>query len=108
MTPEGRVEILPRTNGIALGVMDEVEFEEGQAMLVPGDLLYLFTDGMSDAENENKEFYEEARLMNFLGGLKQATPDMVVNSVHEEITEFIGNGDQFDDMTQLAIQYLSS
>ncbi len=100
-----RTEILPRTQGIALGVMEGFEFEEGQAMLAPGDLLYLFTDGLSDAENEDHEFYQETRLMALLAGLDQMTPESVVNGVYKAVTDFVGNGPQFDDMTQLAIQY---
>ena len=102
------IEILPETRGIALGVMEGIEFEEGRATLVPGDLLYLFTDGMLDAEDKDHEFYEEMRLMEFLGGLDQVTPASVINGVYKAVTDFVGSGPQFDDMTQLAIQYQPS
>jgi sigma-B regulation protein RsbU (phosphoserine phosphatase) len=101
----GSIEILPQTKGIALGVMEGIEFEEGKATILSGDLLYLFTDGMPDAENENHEFYEEKRLMDFLDGLDEVAPASVVNGVYKAVTDFVGNGPQFDDMTQLAIQY---
>ncbi len=102
---DGSIEILPETRGIALGVIEGIEFEEGRATLVPGDLLYLFTDGMLDAENKDHEFYEEVRLMEFLGGLNQVTPVSVIDGVYKVVTDFVGGSPQFDDMTQLAIQY---
>jgi len=105
---DGCVVTLPRTEGIALGIMEGVEFEEGKVTLCPGDLLYLFTDGMSDAQNQDQAFYTEDTLMAFLGTLTQVAPASVVNSVYKAVTDFVGTGAQFDDMTQLAIQYQPS
>jgi len=105
MGKDGSIEILPRTRGIALGIMEGVEFDEGQANLVPGDLLYLFTDGILDAENEEHTFFQEQRLMDLLAGFDQVAPAQVINGVDREVADFVGKGPQFDDMTQLAIQY---
>ncbi|MCP3942000.1 MAG: SpoIIE family protein phosphatase [Desulfobacteraceae bacterium] len=102
---DGSIEILPRTKGIALGVMEGVEFEAGRVMLAPGELLYFFTDGMLDAENEAHEFYEVRRLIDFLDGQDQLTPTSLVKGAYKSVTDFVGNGPQFDDMTQLVIQY---
>jgi sigma-B regulation protein RsbU (phosphoserine phosphatase) len=99
------IEILPRTKGIALGVMDEVDFEAGQVRLEPGDLLYLCTDGMPDAENEDHEFFGEDRLMEELDKIEENTPEYVVNQTYKIVTDHVAAGPQFDDMTQLAIQY---
>lgn len=100
------VEFLPRTRGIALGVMEGMEFEEGSVRLAPGDLLYLFTDGIVEAENTKSEFFEEQRLMDFLRGqLEEITPEKVVTGAQKFVEEFAGDAEQFDDMTQLALQY---
>jgi len=101
------VEFLPRTRGIALGVMEGMEFEEGSVRLTQGDLLYLFTDGIVEAENTKSEFFEEHRLMDFLRGqLEEISPEKVVNGAQKFVEEFAGDAEQFDDMTQLALQYL--
>ncbi|MEH0020447.1 MAG: fused response regulator/phosphatase [Desulfobacter sp.] len=99
------IEILPRTRGIALGIMDGVAFEPGQAVLEPGDLLYLCTDGMPDAENKANEFFGEERLMAELGNMEEISPEYVVNKTYKIVTDHVASGPQFDDMTQLAIQY---
>ena len=99
------IEILPRTQGIALGIMDDAEFEEGKTMLEPGDLLYLCTDGMSDAENEAYEFFGDDRLMEELDKMEDNSPEYVVNRAYKLVTDHVAAGPQFDDMTQLAIQY---
>ncbi len=105
ISPSGGAEVLPRTGGIALGIMEDMDFEAGHAVLSPGDLLYMYTDGMSDAENESHEFYGEDRLMAYLQGLEKASPESVVTGVYDTVSGFVGSGQQFDDMTQLAIQY---
>jgi sigma-B regulation protein RsbU (phosphoserine phosphatase) len=106
MSQNRTVEFLPRTRGIALGVMEGMEFEEGSVRLAPGDLLYLFTDGIVEAENTKSEFFEERRLMDFLRGqLDEITPEKVVNGTQKFVEEFAGDAEQFDDMTQLALQY---
>lgn len=69
------------------------------------NLLCLITDGMSDAQNQDLVFYTEDSLMESLGTLTQVAPASVVNSVYKAVTDFVGTGPQFDDMTQLAIQY---
>ncbi|MCP4023283.1 MAG: serine/threonine-protein phosphatase, partial [Desulfobacteraceae bacterium] len=99
------IEILPRTKGIALGIMDDSDFEQGQARLEPGDLLYLYTDGMPDAENEAHVFFSEDRLMDELGKMEENTPEFVVNRTYKIVTDHVAAGPQFDDMTQLAIQF---
>ncbi len=101
----GRAEVLPLTGGIALGIMEDMAFEPGRAVLSPGDLLYMYTDGMSDAENESHEFFGEERLMEYLEKLEKISPESVVAGVYDTVTGFVGKGKQFDDMTQLAIQY---
>ncbi len=108
VAPDGSIEILPRTKGIALGIMEGSEFEEGQSLLTPGELIYLFTDGIPDAEDEAHQFYQESRLLDFLGGLQSLDPEAVVNGVHNSVTRFVGSRQQFDDMTQLAIQFLAT
>jgi sigma-B regulation protein RsbU (phosphoserine phosphatase) len=86
--------------------MEGVEFEEGNARLAPGDLLYLFTDGIVEAENTKSEFFEEKRLMDFLRAqLEEITPEKVVTGAQKFVEEFAGDAEQFDDMTQLALQY---
>lgn len=99
------VEVLPRTQGIALGIVDDSEFQAGRTTLAPGDLIYLCTDGMPDAENPANEFFGEERLMAELGRMTDISPEYVVNNAYNIVTDHVASGPQFDDMTQIAIQY---
>jgi sigma-B regulation protein RsbU (phosphoserine phosphatase) len=106
MSRDGTVEFLRQTKGIALGVMEGMEFEEGQVTLAEGDLLYLFTDGITEAENPQGEFFETEPLMTYLRGqVQDMTPEKVVTGVHNVVKEFAGIAEQSDDMTHLAVQY---
>lgn len=106
LSPSGMVEFLPSTHGIALGVMEGMEFEGGSIAMLPGDLLYLFTDGIVEAENVCGDFFTNERLLDFLRGHSyKIAPVEVVTGVQKCVEDFTEGAEQFDDITQLALQY---
>ena len=96
---DGSSEYLPMTNGVALGVMPEHEFEENRVALTPGELVVLYTDGVTEAINaEDEEFGPERLQEVFLGG----PPDSVREAnelVFGAVRSFAGDTPQFDDIT---------
>ncbi len=108
LSPATGLTICARTNGIALGVMEEMEFEEGVITLEPGDIFYTCTDGVTDAVNSNEECFEEERLEEYLKQLTELTPEKIITGTQETVNAFAGDVAQFDDMTQLAVQYLGN
>jgi sigma-B regulation protein RsbU (phosphoserine phosphatase) len=100
---DGSVEMLP-CNGIALGLFPARTYEEEKFELRDGDLLAIYSDGVTDAQNEAEEEFGTDRLVEVLTKHADAPASEVVNRVFDAIDAFAGNAPQFDDITMLALK----
>ncbi len=96
--------------GIALGIADreafEAALEEETVQLKPGDVIVAYTDGVTEARNEQGE---EWGVDPFLEAVSTAAPDganAVLNNVQQRLMRFVGGFEQYDDMTLLALRIL--
>ncbi len=101
---DGRVEELT-ADGIALGVVEEVELETRRARLDPGDLLLIFTDGVTEAQNPADELYGDERLRKLLARRTPATCVFLIGEVLKDVHDFCGERPQFDDIALLALRF---
>lgn len=99
----GKAEFLNCPPCMALGVFDDSEYKQYTANFSNGDILYLYTDGVTEAVNENKEFFGEKRLLDACTGT-QHTAKGLCQDISSSLIEFINTGEQFDDITMLAVQ----
>ena len=93
-----------RGTGIPLGIFEGETWEQHSVQLAPGDLLLLYTDGVTDAEDGNGEFFGEERLLevakkNCLDGSAQGLLDAVLAAIHG----YVGGAPQFDDITLMVV-----
>jgi sigma-B regulation protein RsbU (phosphoserine phosphatase) len=93
--------------GIALGVSAEWPFQTGELRLVPGETLYLFTDGITEATALDDSMYGKERLEPLLHGLTAAPLDQMVRASVQAVRDFAGECPQSDDITGLAIRLLA-
>jgi phosphoserine phosphatase RsbU/P len=92
------------TGGPPVGLLAEAKFQSAQIGLCPGDLMVLFTDGISEAMNTDEEEWGEERLLKTLGALDGvAQPKAIIQEVFRKADEFAGNAPQHDDMTMVVI-----
>lgn len=93
---------LKRT-GIPLGIFDDVRWQQEQVLIRPHDLLLLYTDGVTEAQNADQAFFEEARLLAVAeanqGRGARETEEAVLATVHA----FVGEAPQFDDITLVVV-----
>ena len=94
------------TGGIALGVMEEMEFESATFTASKGDSIFLYTDGVNEAMNEADEEYSYERLEDYLKENSTGSITDMVNKNLESVKEFAGSAPQSDDITVLALRYL--
>jgi phosphoserine phosphatase RsbU/P len=100
------VEAIEGPKGIILGVRPDALYATGRLSLAPGDCVYLFTDGVTEAANAQDDLFSEQRLEAVLrAGAGFSTAD-IVKSVAEAIRDFVGTALPSDDITMLAVRRL--
>lgn len=104
----GKPEWLELPEGFLLGVMEESVYRTVTTHLQPGDLLFLYTDGVTEAMNADGEAYSESRLQGLLENLAGETPESIVQKVICNVQEFAGSAPQSDDITILSLRYRGS
>lgn len=95
-----------KTDGVVLGVLSEVEIEEQTIEIAPGDILLLYTDGVTEAINADYEEYGLARLeATFIQAVSQVetTIQSITDAILADVHQFVGNTDQYDDITLVVI-----
>ena len=101
----GSVDIaLMKAKGIALGVIEEVELEEVELELKEDDIVVLYTDGVTEAINENQESFGEERLMKVIQENRDLPMGNIIDSIRDEVITFAGDQPQFDDITLMALK----
>ncbi len=103
----GTVETISKSHGMALGVNEDVQYGQDQVTLQSGDLLYLFTDGVTEAENAAGDLYSNQKLIESLTSYRALAANELINTIRSDLTKFAAGHPQSDDMTMLAIRYLS-
>ena len=99
---DARVEVVPPTGNLVLGVVAGHEYRDAEIQLDPGDALFLYTDGITEAENAGQEEFGEARLDQTLAGLNEAPAGDIVKTVVDAVQTFAGDAPQSDDITCVA------
>ncbi|NOZ57463.1 MAG: SpoIIE family protein phosphatase [Calditrichaeota bacterium] len=100
---DGRVETLEE-GGLLLGMLPNVEYQTGSARLEPGDLLVMFTDGVTEAQNAREEEFEDERLVQVLLDTRSGSAKEVVDAIVDAVTRFAGEAEQYDDITVLVLK----
>jgi adenylate cyclase len=90
--------------GPPLGAVDDFRFPIDRDRIEPGEILLLYTDGVTEAENANHTLYSSERLIVALGKAPVADAQHVVAAVIDDVSRFVGGAEQADDMTLLALR----
>lgn len=92
-------------DGIVLGVLPEIALEEGAVTLQPGDMVVLYTDGVTEAMNEELEEFGVERLMNAIPRTPETAED-VVKAIVSAVNEHVGEAPRWDDFTLVVARRL--
>lgn len=101
----GSFEFLRGNSGFVLAGIEDFPYSKGELQLMPGDTIYLYTDGVTEATNEQEELYEEDRLLQALNTNRTADMETLCRAVQESVDAFADGAPQFDDITMLAMQF---
>jgi serine phosphatase RsbU (regulator of sigma subunit) len=105
MRNNGDYEVFRDKHHLPLGAIKDMKYTGYDMHLDPGDCLYVYTDGIPDAINVNEEEYGLERLLNALNTYKDASMEGLLQGVKADQDAFVGEADQFDDITMLGFRY---
>ncbi len=105
MRRDGAWEWMRNVSGMPLGLFDGIPYDQYELQLQPGDMLYAYTDGVTEAMNLEGELFHEDRLEQTLYKYGKMNPRSVGVGVRRAITEFTLDCEQSDDITMLILKY---
>ena len=101
---DGNASRLPLTGGIALGLVPELEYQQSSITLSPGDNVILYTDGVTEAMNENEEEFGMERLESLFLESQPPAARGVNDVIFDAVIEFAGDAAQSDDITCMTLR----
>lgn len=106
MKSDGTVEPLPIMNDPMVGAIDGLDYHDGTLQLEHGDSIVLFTDGVTEAVNKDFEEFGDSRLKKTLEGVTRQSCQQTIETVKADVAAFVGEAEQSDDITILALKRL--
>jgi sigma-B regulation protein RsbU (phosphoserine phosphatase) len=103
--PDGRLISLTEAKGPVVGGMEGMLYTEGSHQLLPGDILFLYTDGVTEAANREKKLFGEERMNQELLCHKNGNVTGLLQDVRERLSQFVDGAEQSDDITMLAFRF---
>lgn len=102
----GAFEYLSFRPGFVLGELEQIRYRTGEIPLHPGDEIYLYTDGVTEATNSATELYGNERLLKVLNHARGESAEEICRMVKADVDRFVGEAPQFDDITMLHLRFL--
>lgn len=101
---DGSLELLDKSQHIALGILEDIKYSAQSVMMEPGASLVMFTDGITEAMTDDYQFFSDERFEEFLKINGHLAPKDMLEKAIEEVKVFAGGAPQSDDITMLAIK----
>ena len=98
---------LPKSKTIVLAAMEGYPYRAEEMQLEPGDMIYLYTDGVTEATDSSETLYGEPRLQEALNAKEWSSMEELCHGIKKDVDAFVGEAPQFDDITMIAIRLLS-
>ena len=95
---------LLKAEGIVLGAIEDIELQEVEVELTRGDIIALFTDGVTEAIDEKEEEFGEERLIKVIRGNRTLSAQDLIVNIQEGVMAFAGEQPQFDDITLMVLK----
>ena len=105
---DGKFEYLRSRAGFVLAGMDGVRYKTQEVQLAPGDAIYLYTDGVTEATNAQSELYGEDRLLAAINSQEFGSMQELCTYVKADVDAFVGEAPQFDDITMVALKFIGT
>lgn len=105
MRKDGSFELYKDKHGFVLAGMENVRYREYELELNTGDRLFVYTDGVPEATDSSNTLYGTDRMICALNQAKDGSCSQLLDALHRDVDSFVGEADQFDDITMLCLEY---
>ena len=102
----GCFELYKDRHGFVIGGMKGVHYKAYDLYLSPGDKLFVYTDGVPEAVDVNGKMFGTERMVSALNTCADESPETILKRVRSAVDEFVGEAEQFDDLTMMCLEYL--
>ena len=103
--PGAPFELYKDRHGFVIGGMENVRYKEYQIQMEPGSKIFVYTDGVAEATNAEKELFGTERMIEALNTDPDAAPQQILKNVRSSVDAFVKDAEQFDDLTMLCLEY---
>lgn len=104
LSADGKVKVLKDVGGLLLGKFENAPYEMNTVKLKPGDTVVTFTDGVTEAENDEERYFDEERVTAYLEKHPGKSLNSLVKGLFLEVMKFVGSAEQSDDITVLSVR----
>ena len=104
----GQFKQLRTRAGFVLAGMEGIRYRQSQLQMNPGDTLFLYTDGITEATNSQNQLYGTARLEQYLNSHSDDSVQDILSGLRKDIDNFVDGAVQFDDITMLVLNYIKN
>ena len=102
---DGEFALKKSPHGLVLGSMKNMKYNNEKIILAPGDLLFMYTDGLAEATNSDGKRWGLDSVTKALNDHKTSSPAELLQEIKTDADAYVGDAKQFDDLTMLAIEY---
>lgn len=101
----GKYEIIEYRHSPPIATLPNMKFEEHECEIHSGDSIFVYTDGVVEATNSDNKLFGPERMLEALNKEPDADPEKILGNVMDGIREFVGDAEQFDDITMLSVHF---
>ena len=105
MQTGSRSQLIKDKHGFVIGGMEGIRYREYELTLTPGSKLFLYTDGVPEATNDQNEMFGTERMLAAMDEDPNASPEEILHNVRRAVDRFVQDAEQFDDLTMLCLEY---
>ena len=102
---DGHFETFRDKHGFVIGAMDGIRYTEYEIELEPGAKVFVYTDGLPEATNADDEMFKVERAVACACAHEDGSPEEILRAMTAAVHEFVGDAEQFDDLTMLCLEY---
>ena len=99
------VKMLNAKPNLPVAILPDMKFELQETTLTPYSDIFMYTDGLTEAENQEKELFGEERMLKVLEGMSNKTSKEIIEGMLEAVHEHVKDAEQSDDLTMISIKY---